>query len=348
MTERRLFIVLVLLAVGLLPVPAARAACIPAPGEFAAAWNSYTQRFVSGGRVIDTGNGNISHSEGQGYGLLFAAAAGDAARFEAIWSWTRANLRVRGDRLFAWSWTDAPLKGPIPDFNNATDGDVLIAWALLRAADRWNAASYRMEARAIMADIRRQTVVVENGHFWLLPGANGFRNGGTVLNPSYYVFPALAAFTKEDPEGRWEDVAASGRRLIEAARFDDSGLPPDWLMVSRDGVLAPAPNLSFAFGYDAIRVPLYLAWVGASARELHDFLRHFGPKGASFPPVVDLGTGARAAYPAPAGFRAVADLVRARAGATLPRGCRPDATDKDYYSATLGLLSVLAAAEMRS
>ena len=38
------------------------------------AWRSYKQRFVAtDGRVIDTGNKNVSHTEGQGYAMLFAA-----------------------------------------------------------------------------------------------------------------------------------------------------------------------------------------------------------------------------------------------------------------------------------
>jgi endoglucanase len=49
------------------------------------------------GRVVDTAKGLISHSEGQGYGLLLAVAAGDRSTFDRIWGWTRANLAVRKD-----------------------------------------------------------------------------------------------------------------------------------------------------------------------------------------------------------------------------------------------------------
>src|SRR5436309_1896309 len=42
------------------------------------AWRSYKARFVTDqGRVVDTANGRISHSESQGYGMLLAVAAGD-------------------------------------------------------------------------------------------------------------------------------------------------------------------------------------------------------------------------------------------------------------------------------
>lgn len=97
------------------------------------AWQGYKQRFVtSAGRVVDTANGQISHSEGQGYGMLLAVAANDRPTFERLWGWTRANLMVRDDQLIAWRWTPGQ-RPPITDMNNATDGDILIAWALRRS-----------------------------------------------------------------------------------------------------------------------------------------------------------------------------------------------------------------------
>ena len=38
-------------------------------------WAAYKTRFFQPeGRIVDTGNGGVSHSEGQGYGLLLAAS----------------------------------------------------------------------------------------------------------------------------------------------------------------------------------------------------------------------------------------------------------------------------------
>ena len=67
------------------------------------AWRAYKTRFVTeSGRIVDTANSGISHSEGQGYGMLLAVAANDRVAFDTIWGWTRANLmgaRRRADRL---------------------------------------------------------------------------------------------------------------------------------------------------------------------------------------------------------------------------------------------------------
>src|SRR5487761_2690925 len=59
-------------------------------------WQDWSKRFVRpSGRVVDTGNHGISHSEGQGYGMLLAVAAGDRPAFDRLWAWTRANLQIR-------------------------------------------------------------------------------------------------------------------------------------------------------------------------------------------------------------------------------------------------------------
>jgi endoglucanase len=89
----------------------------------AADWEAYRSRFVEdNGRVVDTANGNISHSEGQGYGLLLALAAADRRSFEQIWNFTFTELLIRDDGLAAWKW-DPNGKPRVTDRNNASDGD---------------------------------------------------------------------------------------------------------------------------------------------------------------------------------------------------------------------------------
>ncbi|VTN12488.1 Endoglucanase precursor [Raoultella terrigena] len=39
------------------------------------AWESYKSRFMmADGRIVDTGNGSVSHTEGQGFAMLLAVA----------------------------------------------------------------------------------------------------------------------------------------------------------------------------------------------------------------------------------------------------------------------------------
>ena len=51
--------------------------------------------------MIDTANGGISHSEGHGHGMFFAAYFNDRARFDRIRNWTRLNLSRPRDALLA-------------------------------------------------------------------------------------------------------------------------------------------------------------------------------------------------------------------------------------------------------
>ena len=55
-------------------------------------WDEWKAAYVAtDGRVTDTGPRHISHSEGQGFGLVLATAANDKATFERIWHWTQTN-----------------------------------------------------------------------------------------------------------------------------------------------------------------------------------------------------------------------------------------------------------------
>ena len=113
-----------------------------------AQWQQYKAKFIDpSGRVIDNANGAISHSEGQGYSMLLAERFGDKDAFAKAWLWTRQNLLVRPDRLAAWRWD--PTSTPhVTDTNNATDGDLFMAWALSETA--------KMErGQAILAPHRR-------------------------------------------------------------------------------------------------------------------------------------------------------------------------------------------------
>lgn len=57
------------------------------------AWDDYKAKYLSDeGAVIDTGNNNMTHSEGQSYGLMFAVAYNDRDSFDKILNWSYANL----------------------------------------------------------------------------------------------------------------------------------------------------------------------------------------------------------------------------------------------------------------
>jgi endoglucanase len=328
------------------------ACSVPVPPP-QADWNRYQQAYLSAqGRIVDTGNGGISHSEGQGIGMLLAAHYHDRAAFDLIWLWTRDNLQIRGDGLAGWKWVPQAgdgAAGSLADRNNATDGDLFIAWALCRAGWQWNDASYLEAARAIARAIHSKLVVPSAYGPVLLPGADGFlKNGVATVNLSYWIFPALRDLDRLDPSLEWPKVTASGLSLLQAARFGRWQLPPDWLQLSP--ALAPAPDFKPRFGYDAVRIPLYLVWAklddANNLKSFNDFWGYF--EGARFVPAwTQFSDDSIDSYDASPGMLAVTMLTRCRAAGTDLQRTPFAGVDaaKDYYAASLLLLAKVAAQE---
>ncbi len=310
-------------------------------------WLAFRHHYVTPeGRVIDTGNGNASHSEGQGWGLMAAQAADDPDTFARLLEWTTHNLRRRSsDALHAWRYKPSDAN-PVSDLNNATDGDLFIAAALARAARRWQRPEYAAQAARLAGDILG-LVRTAGARTVLLPGANGFdKPDCLVVNPSYYTFGLFSDLAALAPSPRWQSLRQEGLALVLQARYGRWGLPPDWVRVDRrDGSLAIAPGWPPRFSWDAIRVPMHLAWAGISAKPLFDSFRQYWTAGAMAPAWVDLVTGETPAYAAPAGIRAVAALAM-RANSLDGAAAFPAIMSaNDYYGAGLVLLSRIAAEE---
>jgi len=294
---------------------------------------------TSEGRVVDNANGDISHSEGQGYVMLIAERLEDRPTFEAVWQWTRSNLLVRGDGLAAWRWT--PQAPHVSDHNNATDGDILMAWALAEAADRWDVLEYRQSAQRIIDAIATNLVVPSRFGPILLPGLTGFAGkdqpDAPVVNLSYWIFPAFKRLRGLSDRIDWDGLVAAGRTLIGLSRFGPSRLPTDWISLAG---AQPEPAHAFAavFGYDAVRIPFYLAWGEPADRDL---LTPFLPIDLS---VVDVTTGNQRQRLSDPDYEAVAALVGC-VGSHPPAQWRPF-HGEFYYPATLYLLALIAAGEL--
>ena len=295
--------------------------------------------------------GDQGVSEGTGYGMLLAVAAGDRDAFQRIWGWTRANLMVRDDALLAWRWE--PDKRPaVADMNDATDGDILVAWALVEAGEGWTDEGYRLAARRIAVDIARRTVLFRSeGLPLLLPAMSGFsaedRPDGPVVNLSYWVFPAFPRLAAVAPEFDWDRLVAAGRDLVLRARFGEAKLPTEWISM-RGGQPQPATGFPPHFSYNAVRVPLYLAMAGIGERRAYEpFLALWAEPDPAGLPIIDTATGAVAGRMSEPGYAAIPALAACAVdGTPMPAGIQEPATTDNYYPATLHLLA-LTAANMR-
>jgi endoglucanase len=310
-------------------------------------WLNYKSRFITEqGRVIDTGNNFVSHSEGQGYGMLLAVAANDRPVFDLLWGWTRANLLVRGDDLFAWRWEPGQ-RPAVADMNNASDGDLLIAWALTEAADFWGDPALRIAARRIAVDIGRKLVVSKSAHgALLLPALAGFaaedRNDGPVVNLSYWVFPALTRLQLVAPEIDWNGVMQSGLALLKIAQTGPSRLPGDWTAL-KDGAPKAAQGFPNAFAYNAIRVPLYLALAGIGEREHYEPFAAWARHRRGQATIVDLASGRDLETYGEAGYAAVPALTLCvTEEQSIPAELRTSSPSENYYPATLRALALIA------
>ena len=296
------------------------------------------------GRVIDRLQGGVSHSEGQGYGMLLAAEVGDYEAFAKLADWTITNLAVRADALLAWRW-DPNSPEHISDMNNASDGDLFHAWALVRAAERFSDPSWLTKATAIAQDLARYCIAPRPDHpdsLLLLPAASGFfSEDGLVLNPSYMMPLALREVAERTAV---PDLArAADAALALMAELSERQLVPDWVEITPEGP-RDAAGFPADAGYEAIRVPLFLMWSGATQ---HPALRRYTSavshlKGPNTPTVLDRTSGAILEESPDSGYRAVAAISVCASNDMIGSSIPPYSPEQPYYPATLHLFTLLA------
>lgn len=227
-------------------------------GDPQAAARRFLTRYVGpDGRVRRIDQGDDTVGEGQAYGMLLAAAVGDEQRFDAIWAWTKANLR-RSDGLISFLWRD----GRVQDPNAASDADLDAARALLVASCRFHRPALRQEALTLGQAIMRGETASFNGQPVLVAGPWARKQPVTV-NPSYFAPATFAALQTASGDGRWGSLAASSRSITNALMQAPARLPPDWAsLASGKPVPVGAPSTPGGppqFSFDAPRTLVRMA-----------------------------------------------------------------------------------------
>ena len=298
--------------------------------QCASAARLFVDRFCQTGAALDNDNGNIWHTESLGVSMLAATAVKDERLFALLDGQARSVRRPDG--LHSWKVQG----GKVADSNNATDGDLFIAWAYLQAARAFPGARvmHLHAADELLAAIQKHCVRSTAHGQVLLPGIEGFIDGeGAVrtINLSYWVYPALQAFAQHDRKGPWSALIESGRKITTFAYFGDHALPPDWLELSKP--VKPDSRLSNRFSYDAMRIPLYLHLAGMGSHPaVARCLKFFTRTGKTW---ADLLSGELSPY----GIDPSAEVIvrQLRATRTQPATLRTFPTK--YYPASLAVLA---------
>jgi endoglucanase len=245
----------------------------------AASWSFYKIHYIlPDGRVQRPDSGYDTVSEGQAYALLRAVWSNDQEAFDLCYAWTESHLSQKKlekkSYLLAWHWgRDDQGRWGVLDANSASDADLDYAAALLLAHRRWQRPSiplpdYLAQARLVLAGILAgETCRDARGGLWLLPGDWPECRQSLLLNPSYFSPGWYRLFFQVTQDPRWQELSESCYAGIElmSRRLGQQpgvGLVPDWCLLVDAERVAPAPDRSTAFGWDAIRCPWRLGLAG--------------------------------------------------------------------------------------
>jgi len=244
-----------------LALMAGMSAAGPSADELTSAWSDYVRVSVhKSGRVIDRKGGRVTTSEGQAYGMLRAVWAGDRSTFHRIDTWTQRHLQGQDPTaLPAWKWGRKRLRRRVLDPQPATDADILIAWALLLAAEHFEQPDYRVRAKALVQTIWDTDVHRVGDRLVLLPGPWAATSDPLRLNPSYFLPFAMRAFVALDPAHDWTALIDDGYDILTESTAGE--LAPDWLYLDpTTGARVPAPDPSHELhGFESMRLPWTLA-----------------------------------------------------------------------------------------
>lgn len=222
-------------------------------------------------KTAEKGSDDIVLSEGQGYGMLIATKAAkhhlaSQKDFDKLYRYYLDN-RIDGTELMSWRQSVTNGTTVKTDNNNATDGDLYIAYALLEASNIWNNKSeeYQEQAKAILADILRYNY---NSNLQILTvgnWANGDSHYFNLLRTSDIMPKQFEDFAKVTGDNTWLTLKDSMlHKLSQASEQHSSGLIPDFIWIESNTIRAAkakevASKNDGDYYYNACRIPYHLA-----------------------------------------------------------------------------------------
>lgn len=246
--------------------------------DFYDAWKAeYLEEACGAGRYVvrtRVGSGNLTVSEGHGYGMMLAAlmAGHDSEAqtiFDGMFAYFREHPTSFHDRLMAWNQSTTCRNAQGED--SATDGDLDIAFALLLADKQWGSCGrvdYQAEALAVLEDVLDGEVDATSSFTllgdWVEAGVPPY---GTSTRSSDFMVDHFASFAAATGSAAWSDLRDSLYNVVDSLQSSHSagsGLLPDFIV---DPATSPSPappgflesDTDGSYSYNACRVPWRLA-----------------------------------------------------------------------------------------
>jgi endo-1,4-beta-D-glucanase Y len=226
-------------------------------------WTNYKKNFISEqGRVIDRFNKDITHTESLGYGMFFAVSYGDYKTFVLIREWLHQNIEMNKNDLYGWKWGKRENGSwGMLDLNNATDGDMWIAYSLILAYEKWSEEHFLNEAKILIEAIKKHTIIKAGGKNLLLPSQFGFvKDDHLKLNPSYTIPFIFDKFAIYNHDKIWKSLIFDSIDMFKNSAIGNLKIHPDWIKLDLVTLQYDYFGNESIFGFDSIRTPLFLAY----------------------------------------------------------------------------------------
>ncbi len=227
------------------------------------------------GSFVNTSNikkSPIALSEGQGYGLVITVLAGEKGyaneeQFNELLTYYDHFKVSEMNSLMKWKQEIINGKWQSVDNNNATDGDLDIAYALFKAAEVWpnSKINYQKKALTILDSIKKhnyneKTKVLTVGNW-----ATNSKFYANLFRPSDVMPLYFDLFFEKTDDLFWSKIKKNSLELLtELSEDSQSGLIPDFAWIGKNGI-KPAKSKDVTaetdgdYGYNSLRIPLRLA-----------------------------------------------------------------------------------------
>ncbi|BCA86250.1 glucanase [Enterococcus saigonensis] len=236
-------------------------------------WREHYVVQTKNGAYVNTGvKTPTTLSEAQGYGMVITVLAAEKgfaseSEFRELQRYYTHYQIGENNHLMQWRQSQTKKGWQSDSLHNATDGDLDIAYSLIKASKLWPQSKYDYASAAnnLLADIKNYNYNEETGFLTVGDWATVDQKASKILRPSDIMpayFTTFYSFTKDS---FWNHLNIRGIELLQIlSEQSKTGLMPDFAWIKSDNTLTPAKPNQVNNQYDgdysanACRIPLRL------------------------------------------------------------------------------------------